>query len=139
MAILSGMCTGLNPDFNLFIGLAPFAQTLLTEETGGEGLDFWLNEAVEIGRKLLALPARIDGALNRIERGEFTMISKPSPEQKQQTQLIASALNRLTGGMIVAALIVAGTTLVVNGNWELGIGGWGIGLLVLVWMMVRER
>jgi len=139
VAILSGMCTGLNPDFNLFIGIAPFAQTLLAEEAAGEGLDFWLNEAIEIGRKLLALPARLDGALNRIERGEFTVISKPSPEQKQQTQLIASALNRLTGGLIVAALIVAGTMLYVNGDWRLGIGGWVLGTIVMMGMMMQRK
>lgn len=138
VAILSGMCTGLHPDFNLFVNIAPFAQTLLAEETDKEGLDFWLNEAIEIGRKLIALPARIDGALSRIERGEFTVISKPSPEQKQQTQLIASALNRLTGGVIVAALIVAGTLLYMNGDWRLGIGGWGVALIVLVWMMIKK-
>jgi len=139
VAILSGMCTGLNPDFNLFIGLAPFAQTLLSEETSDQGLEFWLNEAIEIGRKLIALPARIDGALSRIERGEFTVISKPSPEQKQQTQLIASALNRLTGGVIVAALIIGGTLLYVNEDWRLGSGAWGVGLIVLVWMMIQGK
>ena len=139
VAILSGMCTGLNPDFNLFIGIAPFAQTLLAEEAAGEGLEFWLNEAIEIGRKLLTLPARLDGALSRIERGEFTVISKPSPEQKHQTQLIASALNRLTGGLIVAALITSGTFLIVNGYALLGIGNWGVALVVLAWMIVWRR
>jgi predicted unusual protein kinase regulating ubiquinone biosynthesis (AarF/ABC1/UbiB family) len=32
IAILSGLCTGLNPDFNLFKGLMPFADKLLMEE-----------------------------------------------------------------------------------------------------------
>ena len=34
VAILSGMCTGLNPDFNVWKGLAPFAQELIQEEAG---------------------------------------------------------------------------------------------------------
>jgi len=139
VAILSGMCTGLNPDFNLFISIAPFAQTLLAEETSDQGLDFWLNEAIEIGRKLIALPARLDTMLARIERGELVVMNKPSPEEKQQTLLITSALNRLTGGLIAAALIVSGTMLVVNGNWRLGIGGWGLSLLVLVWIVMQKK
>jgi len=67
------------------------------------------------------------------------VISKPSPEQKQQTQLIASALNRLTGGLIVAALILAGTMLYVNGDWRLGIGGWVLGTIVMMGMMMQRK
>ena len=40
VAILSGICTGLEPDFNLFQELAPFAQSLVSEE-GGD----WLRAA----------------------------------------------------------------------------------------------
>ncbi|MBI3243974.1 MAG: AarF/ABC1/UbiB kinase family protein [Chloroflexi bacterium] len=120
VAILSGMCTGLNPDFNLFLSITPFAQTLLAEETGDGGLDFWLNEILEWGRKLVALPARLDSALTRIERGEITVISRPSPEQKLQADRLSAALNRLTGGLVFTALLAVGAMLYLNEQPALG-------------------
>lgn len=139
VAILSGMCTGLNPDFNLFISLTPFAQTLLAEETSDEGLQFWLNEIVEWGRKLIALPTRMDAALTQIERGQLVIINKPSPEQKRQAAQLNAALNRLTGGVAFAALLTAGTVLYVNGESGLGIGGWILAAAALIWAAAQSR
>jgi predicted unusual protein kinase regulating ubiquinone biosynthesis (AarF/ABC1/UbiB family) len=139
VAILSGMCTGLNPDFNLFISITPFAQTLLAEEAKDDGLDFWLNEILEWGRKLIALPARLDSALTRIERGEITVISRPSPEQKQQAESLNAALNRLTGGLVFAALLAVGAMLYLNDQPALGIGGWAVAGAVLLWMAAQNK
>ncbi len=137
VAILSGMCTGLNPDFNLFVNITPFAEQLLREETSGEGLEYWINELAEWGRKLVALPARLDTALARVERGELTVISRPAPEQLRQTALLTAALNRLTGGVVAAALLVAGTVLYVSGQPSLGVGGWTLAALALLWAVAR--
>jgi len=41
--------------------------------------------------------------------------------------------------VIVAALIVAGTVLYVNGDWRVGIGGWGMALMMLVWIMGQGK
>jgi len=139
VAILSGMCTGLNPDFNLFISLTPFAQQLLTEETSGEGLDYWFDQILEWLRKLAALPTRLDTALSRLERGEFTVTTKPSPEQKRQADQLNAALNRLTGGIVFAALAVAASFLFVNGQQIVAVGGWILAGGVLLWMTTQGR
>lgn len=137
VAILSGMCTGLNPDFNLFINIAPFAQTLLAEETSDEGLQFWLDQLTDWGRKLIALPARLDTALARFEKGEFTVITRPSPEQLQQAQQLNAALNRLTGGLVFTALLVAGTLLYINGQASVALGGWVMAGFTLLWILAQ--
>ncbi len=137
VAILSGMCTGLNQDFNVFQSLTPFAQTLLAEESSGDGLQFWLNELADWGRKLIALPTRLDTALSQMERGQLTVTTRPSPEQKRQAEKLNTALNRLTGGIVFAALLTAGTLLYVNGENNLGIGGWVVAAMVLVWVVAR--
>ncbi|MBI3740898.1 MAG: AarF/ABC1/UbiB kinase family protein, partial [Chloroflexi bacterium] len=70
VAILSGMCTGLNPQFNVWAGLAPFAQELLAEE----GTSRWTiirAELERVARALFDLPLRADAVLNRIERGDL--------------------------------------------------------------------
>lgn len=139
IAILSGMCTGLNPDFNLFINITPFAQTLLAEETSDDGLQFWLDQLADWGRKLIALPARVDTALARLEKGEFTVITRPSPEQQQQAHQLNAALNRLTGGLIFTGLTVAGTLLYINGQTSIAIGGWVLAGLTLLWIVIQGR
>lgn len=139
VAILSGMCTGLNPEFNLFISLTPFAQTLLAEETKDEGLDFWLNEIMQWGRKLIALPARLDSALSRLERGDLIVVTRPSPEQKRQSAQLNAALNRLTGGIIFAGLVIASTTVYVNGQTTMGVVGWALAGVALLWMALQSR
>ncbi len=139
VAILSGMCTGLNPDFNLFISLTPFAQTLLAEETSGEGLEFWLDQLTEWGQQLLALPKRLDTVLTRFEKGEFTVLSRPSPEQRQQAHQLNAALNRLTGGFMFAALVIAGAMLYINGQTTVALAGWGLAGLTLIWLTVQGR
>jgi predicted unusual protein kinase regulating ubiquinone biosynthesis (AarF/ABC1/UbiB family) len=45
VAILSGMCTGLDPDFNLWEELSPYARDFLSEEAGSEVMR-WLRETV---------------------------------------------------------------------------------------------
>jgi hypothetical protein len=129
----------LNPDFNLFLGLAPFAQTLLAEETSDDGLDFWLNEILEWGRKLIALPARLDATLTRLERGELAVITRVPDGQRRQMDQLNTAINRLTGGIIFVGLLTASTVLFVSGHVQLGIGGWALAGVVLVWVLARIK
>jgi predicted unusual protein kinase regulating ubiquinone biosynthesis (AarF/ABC1/UbiB family) len=68
VSILSGMCTGLDPDFNVWDSLAPFAGKLVDSE--GEGR--WRTLLDEIGnwiQKLVALPGRVDSLMSRLEQG----------------------------------------------------------------------
>jgi len=138
VAILSGMCTGLSPNFNVFVALTPFAQQLLAEETQGRNLDFWLDEALNVLRRLAALPARLDTALSRLEKGEFTITQKPTPEQAQQARALTRAVNRFASSVVCVGLLGAGTALYLNGQAALGIGGWGLAGALLAWTLARE-
>ena len=46
IAILSGMCTGLDPNFNLWKQLAPYATKLIADE-GGSNWQVWLDQIGE--------------------------------------------------------------------------------------------
>src|SRR5690606_2757652 len=72
MAILSGICTGLDPDFNVWTQLAPYAQKLVREE-GVSNWEVWLDELGELLRELIALPAQTGRVLTRLERGELSV------------------------------------------------------------------
>ncbi len=72
VGILSGMCSGLDPQFNLWTSLAPYASQLVSEE-GTPGWQTWLGEAGKVVQTLVALPGRADRVLTLVERGELNV------------------------------------------------------------------
>ena len=138
LAILSGMCTGLDPNFNIFAALAPFARELIDQERDQRNLDDWLNELADLGRRLLAVPGRLDRVLTRLERGELLAGGHVNGRGPQAPDRLAAAVNRLTGGLIFTGLAGVGVVLYLNGQPELGYGSWGLAGVVLLWTLIRR-
>ncbi|MGE5373625.1 MAG: ABC1 kinase family protein, partial [Bacteroidota bacterium] len=135
VAILSGMCTGLDPQFNLWDQLVPYAKEMLTEE-GTSNWDIWLDEIGDIARELIALPAHTGRVLTRLERGELNV---NTPQVSRQMYHLESAVNRLTGSIMFAALLVGGVTLYRGGDTTLAYVFWTFSALMLLWMMFFSR
>jgi predicted unusual protein kinase regulating ubiquinone biosynthesis (AarF/ABC1/UbiB family) len=134
VAILSGMCTGLNPDFNLFKGLMPFAEKLLMEEeedTKGVILE-WLEEQA---RLIASLPKRIDSILETMERGELIVTTKPTPNLDQRLDRLTLGVNRLAAAVVFTALLVTGALLYLNGESILGVSFMGLSIVTLWWVL----
>jgi predicted unusual protein kinase regulating ubiquinone biosynthesis (AarF/ABC1/UbiB family) len=138
VAILSGMCTGLNPDFNLFEGLAPFARRLLAEE-GGEWIDRVLDWLLGEGRRLASLPARLDSVLTRLEKGDLVVTAKAAPGLERRFLALERSVNRLVASVVFASLLLAGTALILNGERVLGLAAMGLAVLTLVLVLARFR
>jgi predicted unusual protein kinase regulating ubiquinone biosynthesis (AarF/ABC1/UbiB family) len=135
VAILSGMCTGLNPNFNLFEGLGPFGRELLAEE-GGDWLDTLLGWLTEQGGSLITLPSRLSSALTRIERGDLIVTARSAPDLERRLQMLSRSLNRLVAAVVFAALLLAGTLLILNGDRLPGAISLALALLALAWMLL---
>jgi len=136
VAILSGMCTGLDPDFNLFQELAPFAQTLLAEEQGEwpqRVLD-WLEGQ---SRLLGGLPGRLDSVLEKAERGDLLVTARADPALDRSLTRLTRAINRLVTAVIFGALLLAGAQLYLNGQLLLGAIGLGLAVLAALWTLRR--
>jgi predicted unusual protein kinase regulating ubiquinone biosynthesis (AarF/ABC1/UbiB family) len=101
------MCTGLDPEFNVWEGLMPVAQKLIAEETRS-GWQAWLDEALEILRTLLTLPRQIQGLAARIERGELEM---RAPELERRVARLETAMRKTAGAVVFAALLAGGVQL----------------------------
>jgi predicted unusual protein kinase regulating ubiquinone biosynthesis (AarF/ABC1/UbiB family) len=137
VSILSGICTGLDPDFNLFSAVTPFAQSLLAEELGNEkSFAFWRDQVLEVLRRLVVLPSRLDTALARFERGQLTVNVRAEKDRRREADL-PRALNRLTGAILTVAFLVVGTVLALNAQPTLGWVGWGMAVALLVWTLTR--
>jgi predicted unusual protein kinase regulating ubiquinone biosynthesis (AarF/ABC1/UbiB family) len=136
VAILSGMCTGLDPDFNLFQGLRPFAEDLIAAEAG-DTLRVLLESLIEQVKVLAALPTRVDTVLTKIERGEMVVVARPAPELQRQLHRMTRATNRLVAAVIFAAALVSGSLFYING--ELVFAGVGFGLAALALIFAIRR
>ena len=134
VAILSGICTGLHPEFNLFKGIAPFAQSLLADE-GGDWLKTALDWLVREGRRLGSLPARLDAALGELERGELVVAARPSPELETQMLSLRRGLQRVAAAVICAGFLVSGTLLYGQREPELAIAGWAAAAIAFGFML----
>jgi predicted unusual protein kinase regulating ubiquinone biosynthesis (AarF/ABC1/UbiB family) len=135
VAILSGMCTGLDPDFNLWQQLAPFARKLVEEETSS-GLDYWLDELGGMLQALLALPGQASRALAQAESGGLVV---QSPQVSREVRALTRSVDRLTGGILFAALLIGGIMLVNAGNSPFGGGLLGASGLALLWILLGNK
>jgi predicted unusual protein kinase regulating ubiquinone biosynthesis (AarF/ABC1/UbiB family) len=137
VAILSGMCTGLHPEFNLFQSLAPFAQQLLQEEQGEwqERIVGWLQEQ---GRLLSTMPGKLDAVVGMAERGDLLVTARADPSLDRSLRRLARAINRLVAAVIFAALVLAGAQLYLSGERAAGLIGVGLGLLAAFWVLRGE-
>jgi predicted unusual protein kinase regulating ubiquinone biosynthesis (AarF/ABC1/UbiB family) len=135
IAILSGMCTGLDPNFNLWNGLAPYARKLLSEE-GLSNWDVWLNELGNLVKQLIALPAQTGRVLTKMERGELNI---NAPQLNRQVYHLEGAVNRLAGSVVFAAFLFGGVMLYSSGNLLPAYVFWGLSAITLLWMAFFSR
>lgn len=112
LSILSGICTGLDENFNVWINVVPYARRLVSEESS-KGLGSWLLEAGDTLRLLVNLPRRADSLLSRLEQGRLEF---RSPDLKQQVGRIERSLRRLSGAVIFSALLFSAVQLYLAGQ-----------------------
>jgi predicted unusual protein kinase regulating ubiquinone biosynthesis (AarF/ABC1/UbiB family) len=135
IAILSGMCTGLDPNFNVWTQLAPYAQKLVRDE-GVSNWDLWLDEVGELVKQLISLPSQTGRVLTRLERGELNV---NVPQVNRQIFHLEGAVNRLTGSIVFAAFLFGGVLLYQGGDVRLGYLFWAFSGITLLWMVFFSR
>ena len=135
VAILSGMCTGLDPDFNLWSQLAPYARKLIESEAT-KGLSDWLEELGGMLQNLIALPSQASRVLAQTESGGLMV---QSPQMSRAVRSLTRSVDRLTGGIIFLGLLLGGVLLYNAGNILYGAVMLGGTLLVLLWVLFARR
>ncbi|HEX9385325.1 MAG TPA: AarF/UbiB family protein [Anaerolineales bacterium] len=135
VAILSGMSTGLDPNFNLWNQLAPYAQKLVADE-GVSNWDIWLDQIGELIKQLVSLPTQTGRVLTRLERGELNV---NVPQVNRQIYHLESAVNRLTGSIVFAAFLFGGVLLYQSGDLRLSYVFWVFSALTFLWMAFFSR
>jgi predicted unusual protein kinase regulating ubiquinone biosynthesis (AarF/ABC1/UbiB family) len=106
LSILNGMCTGLDPNFNFWTRLEPYARRLISDDESGSWWEFWLREIGEIVRTAVSLPRRIDNLVNRIEQGELEV---RSPDLKNAMVRVEQSQRKLAWAVLCAAFLLGAT------------------------------
>jgi predicted unusual protein kinase regulating ubiquinone biosynthesis (AarF/ABC1/UbiB family) len=139
VGILAGLATALDPHFNPWVPIERYGQRLLRRQGGLPDLQGALQALLHFLRPLLGLPQRLESALERVERGELAVRLAPDRALERRILNAESASRRTLWGIVFAALLTTGTALYVNGEPGLGIAGWGLAGLSLLWGLITGR
>ncbi len=112
VGILSGMCTGLDPEFNLWDHLAPFARKLIAQEARHAG-ENWLGELEKMARSLVAAPRRIDQVLALLEQSDLSI---HTPDVAKEVQRLDTVLRRLIAAILFTGLLIGGIQMYLAAN-----------------------
>ena len=104
LGILSGICTGLDPEFNIWATITPYAAKLLSDE-GRSPWQTVLSEATSLAQVAIGLPGRTDRVLTMAERGE---LSVATPLLNLRVMRLERVIAKTNGVIVFASLILAG-------------------------------
>jgi len=132
VSILSGICTGLDPDFNIFARLTPYAGKLLESEDGGKIKTIW-DEVLKIGQLLLKLPSKTDFLLTRMEQGRLEV---KVPALTREMERLNRSQRKLIAAILFAAFLLSSVQLYIAGEIVLAAGFGSIAFLTLLWLLL---
>jgi len=104
MSLTSGMCSSLDPAFNIWDAVEPYSAQLIRDESG--------NLVQDVGRRLVAsaglvsrLPARIDTLVSRIEDGN---VAVQNPRLERRVASLERTIRRVISAVLFATLFIGG-------------------------------
>ncbi len=136
LGILSGMCTGLDSEFNVWENIGPYAQKLVSAD-GKSGWQFWLSEIGSIVTLIAGLPRKTDTLLNRIEQGKLEL---RLPETDRRISSLDRSIKKLISAIIFSGFVFTSVQLFIANYQELSlIFAIGAGVALIIVLMPRKR
>jgi predicted unusual protein kinase regulating ubiquinone biosynthesis (AarF/ABC1/UbiB family) len=107
MSLTSGMCSSLDPAFNIWNAVEPYSAQLIRAE-GGNLVQEFAKQAVSTLGVLAQLPQRLDNVTTRIEEGN---ISVQTPRLDRRLSSLERTGRRVISAVLFAALLIGGILL----------------------------
>lgn len=158
MGILSGMATSLDPNFNPWSELAPYAQSLVAQSLRDGSINGQAGDVLglpmirglfngnapqvllEAGRMLInravTVPQQLDNVLTQLDRGELTVKVTPTPTYRKQLQRLETQSKRTTRATLFTGLLISSTLLYTNGDTGIaavGLVASAVAFLSILW------
>ena len=108
VSLTSGMCSGLDPAFNVWDAAEPYAGRLLRDESGNIVQAFAM-QAMDTMSTTWQLPGRIDRIITRIDDGN---VSFDTSRLERRLDRLEGIARRIASGVLFAAMLVGGALLV---------------------------
>ncbi|MEJ5197722.1 MAG: AarF/UbiB family protein [Anaerolineae bacterium] len=137
VAILAGLATTLDPDFDPWAATLPFAEHLAMGELARDWRGY-VERAFGWLQLLLRLPDRADRALALAERGDLTVQTSLAPDHARALRRIERAVDRLSWMVVAAGLIVAAALLRTAGETEIGTALAVAAAVAFLWGLTRR-
>jgi predicted unusual protein kinase regulating ubiquinone biosynthesis (AarF/ABC1/UbiB family) len=134
--ILSGMSTALDPKFNAWREIQPFAKDIAGGGAAKTVQDV-LQEVLKIARITIQLPGQIDALLSQTLNGQIEVKAQLSQSSTQDLRRLEGSVSRLSWAFVFAALVIAGTLLMINQITVVGTICLAASVLALVRMAVK--
>ncbi len=134
ISLVSGVTSALDPRFNMWDAVDPFARTVLlgsSRDLRGIG-----QQALGYATTVARLPRRLDELATRIERGQ---VAFRAPGVERRIAAIESTLRRLITAIVFAALLFSGALLRRGGDEVLGWMLMGASVLPLLYLVMTWR
>jgi predicted unusual protein kinase regulating ubiquinone biosynthesis (AarF/ABC1/UbiB family) len=113
IAILFGMATTLDPDFDPWQAIEPFAKGMASDEVKRDWRGI-LDELEKATRLVLSLPVQADRFFSQAGRGQLTVRTSWSPEATHTVRRVETAVNRLAWAVVFAALLLSAVAVYVT-------------------------
>ncbi|TFB54425.1 ABC1 kinase family protein [Cryobacterium tagatosivorans] len=107
MSLTSGMCSSLDPAFNIWNSVEPYSAQLIRAE-GGNLVQSVAREAMSTAGIIARLPQRLDSLMTRIEEGT---VSAQAPRLERRLADIERTGRRIVSAVLFTALLVGGILL----------------------------
>lgn len=107
VSLTSGMCSGLDPDFNIWDAVEPYADQLIRDESGNV-VQAFAKEAVSVAGILARLPRRFDDLATRLENGQLVV---DTPKLDQRIRRLERTGRRVVSAVLFAGLLIGGAVL----------------------------
>lgn len=107
MALTSGMCSSLDPAFNIWDAAEPYAAKLIRAESGNLVRDV-AKQALALAGVLARLPQRLDNLVTRVDDGQ---LAAQSPRIERRLDGLERLGRRIISVVLFGALLVGGILL----------------------------
>jgi predicted unusual protein kinase regulating ubiquinone biosynthesis (AarF/ABC1/UbiB family) len=135
LGILSGICTGIDPEFNIFDHLVPYAQKMIVDESQ-INLTQIVSNLSQFALQIYAIPKKLDTTLNKLERGQ---IAVQMPEVTKQVRYLEKAVRQVVWGIIFASLLLGGVQLQTSDEETLALIMFSGAIISLVIILISGR
>jgi predicted unusual protein kinase regulating ubiquinone biosynthesis (AarF/ABC1/UbiB family) len=138
LAILFGMATSLDSDFDPWQAIKPFAEQMAADEARRGWRD--VLQALEKATRLVtALPGQADRFFSQANRGELAVRTALMPDALRSVRRVERAVNRLANAVVFSALLASAVAVyVTRGGGAVSYGLFGAAAVALFVMLVRR-